>query len=65
MDTNDLLGNPHEVEEHDALEHFLVLAAKALAVAGGAIFCALVLVTKLMNFQASSLWAEWAFIAIW
>lgn len=45
MDSNDLLGNPHEVEEHDTLEHFLVLAAKALAVAGGGIFCALVVMS--------------------
>jgi TRAP-type C4-dicarboxylate transport system permease small subunit len=45
MDTNDLLGEPHVVEEHDALEHFLVLAAKALALTGGIIFCALVLMS--------------------
>lgn len=45
MDTFDIVGEPHEIEEHDAVEHVLVLAAKCFAICGGLTFCALVIMS--------------------
>lgn len=45
MDSFDIVGEPHEIEEHDAVEHALVLAAKCFAICGGLTFCALVMMS--------------------
>ena len=38
----DPLGLPHEPVEHDQVEHWLLLAAKAMAVSGGLLFVVLI-----------------------
>ncbi|HEX5394051.1 MAG TPA: TRAP transporter small permease [Rhodocyclaceae bacterium] len=42
MQELDFVGEPHTVVEHDAMEHWLVILAKGFALAGGALFIALV-----------------------
>ncbi|HJV51026.1 MAG TPA: TRAP transporter small permease subunit [Noviherbaspirillum sp.] len=36
------MGLPHELEEHDPVEHYLIMAGKAMAVSGGVLFVALI-----------------------
>ncbi len=38
----DPMGLPHELVEHDKVEHYLVLAGKAMAISGGLLFVALI-----------------------
>ncbi|HTN66612.1 MAG TPA: TRAP transporter small permease [Burkholderiaceae bacterium] len=38
----DPMGLPHELVEHDPVEHYLILAGKTMAMAGGLLFVALV-----------------------
>lgn len=38
----DPMGLPHELVEHDRVEHYLIIAAKTMAVSGGVLFIALV-----------------------
>lgn len=38
----DPMGIPHELVEHDRVEHYLILAGKAMAVSGGVLFVALI-----------------------
>lgn len=45
MDGHDLPGDPQAIDERSVLEHILLLAAKALAIAGGIVFCALVVMS--------------------
>lgn len=40
--THDPMGLPHELVEHNRIEHVLILAAKAMALAGGALFIGLI-----------------------
>jgi len=39
---HDPMGLPHELVEHDPVEHWLILAGKAMAVSGGVLFVALI-----------------------
>lgn len=39
---HDPMGIPHELVEHDPVEHYLILAGKTMAVSGGVIFIALI-----------------------
>ncbi len=39
---HDPMGLPHELVEHDPVEHFLIRAGKAMAVSGGLLFVALI-----------------------
>lgn len=39
---HDPMGLPHELEEHDPVEHYLIMAGKAMAVSGGVLFVALI-----------------------
>lgn len=41
----DPMGIPHELVEHDRVEHYLIMAGKAMAVSGGVLFIALVLMS--------------------
>jgi TRAP-type mannitol/chloroaromatic compound transport system permease small subunit len=41
----DPMGIPHELVEHDKVEHYLIMAGKAMAVSGGVLFIALVLMS--------------------
>ena len=38
----DPMGMPHELVEHDKVEHYLIMAGKAMAVSGGMLFVALI-----------------------
>lgn len=38
----DPMGIPHELVEHDKVEHYLIMAGKAMAVSGGMLFVALI-----------------------
>jgi len=38
----DPMGIPHELVEHDRVEHYLIMAGKAMAVSGGVLFLALI-----------------------
>jgi TRAP-type C4-dicarboxylate transport system permease small subunit len=42
---HDPMGLPHELVEHDRLEHYLILAGKTMAVTGGLMFVALILMS--------------------
>lgn len=39
---HDPMGIPHELVEHDPVEHWLAMASKAMAVSGGLLFLALI-----------------------
>ncbi|MBS0465881.1 MAG: TRAP transporter small permease subunit [Proteobacteria bacterium] len=39
---NDPMGLPHELREHDRVEHYLIWAGKAMAISGGLLFVALI-----------------------
>lgn len=39
---HDPMGLPHELVEHDVVEHYLILMGKAMAISGGVLFVALV-----------------------
>lgn len=39
---HDPMGLPHELEEHDPVERYLIMAGKAMAVSGGMLFVALI-----------------------
>jgi len=36
------MGMPHELVEHDRVEHYLIIAGKAMAISGGVLFIALI-----------------------
>lgn len=38
----DPMGIPHELVEHDRVEHYLIMAGKAMAISGGVLFIALI-----------------------
>lgn len=38
----DPMGMPHELVEHDKVEHYLIMAGKAMAISGGVLFLALI-----------------------
>ena len=38
----DPMGLPHELVEHDKVEHYLIMAGKAMAISGGVLFIALI-----------------------
>lgn len=38
----DPMGMPHDLVEHDAVEHYLIMAGKAMAISGGVLFIALI-----------------------
>lgn len=38
----DPMGMPHELVEHDKVEHYLIMAGKAMAISGGVLFIALI-----------------------
>jgi TRAP-type C4-dicarboxylate transport system permease small subunit len=39
---HDPMGMPHELVEHDRVEHYLIIAGKAMAISGGGLFIALI-----------------------
>lgn len=39
---HDPMGIPHELVEHDKVEHYLIMAGKAMAISGGMLFIALI-----------------------
>jgi len=39
---HDPMGIPHDLVEHDRVEHWLILAGKAMAISGGMLFLALI-----------------------
>lgn len=39
---HDPMGIPHDLVEHDRVEHWLILAGKAMAISGGMLFIALI-----------------------
>lgn len=39
---HDPMGLPHDLVEHDRVEHYLILAGKAMAISGGLLFMALI-----------------------
>ncbi len=39
---HDPMGIPHELVEHDKVEHYLIMAGKAMAISGGVLFIALI-----------------------
>lgn len=41
----DPMGIPHELVEHDKVEHYLIVAGKAMAVSGGVLFIALIVMS--------------------
>lgn len=41
----DPMGIPHEPVEHDRVEHYLIMAGKAMAVSGGVLFVALIVMS--------------------
>ncbi|WP_150430667.1 TRAP transporter small permease [Dechloromonas sp. CZR5] len=38
----DPMGMPHDLVEHDKVEHYLIMAGKAMAISGGVLFIALI-----------------------
>lgn len=42
---HDPMGLPHELVEHDAVEHYLILMGKAMAIFGGVLFVVLVVMS--------------------
>ena len=38
----DPMGIPHELVEHDRIEHYLIMAGKTMAISGGVLFIALI-----------------------
>ncbi len=42
---HDPMGLPHNPEEHDRVEHYLILSGKAMAVSGGVLFVVLILMS--------------------
>ena len=42
---HDAMGLPHELVEHDPVEHYLILAGKAMAITGGVLFIALIVMS--------------------
>ncbi len=38
----DPMGIPHDLVEHDRVEHYLIMAGKAMAISGGVLFIALI-----------------------
>ncbi|MBN8284422.1 TRAP transporter small permease [Zoogloea sp.] len=41
----DPMGMPHELVEHDRVEHYLIIAGKAMAISGGVLFIALIVMS--------------------
>lgn len=41
----DPMGMPHELVEHDTVEHYLIMAGKAMAISGGVLFIALIVMS--------------------
>src|SRR5574343_930355 len=41
----DPMGLPHDLVEHDRIEHYLIMAGKAMAVSGGVLFIALIVMS--------------------
>jgi len=39
---HDPMGIPHELVEHDKVEHYLIMAGKTMAISGGVLFIALI-----------------------
>ena len=39
---HDPMGMPHELVEHDKVEHYLIMAGKAMAISGGILFVAMI-----------------------
>ena len=39
---HDPMGMPHDLVEHDKVEHYLIMAGKAMAISGGVLFIALI-----------------------
>jgi len=39
---HDPMGIPHDLVEHDKVEHYLIMAGKAMAISGGVLFIALI-----------------------
>ncbi len=39
---HDPMGMPHELVEHDKVEHYLIMAGKAMAISGGVLFIAMI-----------------------
>lgn len=39
---HDPMGIPHDLVEHDRVEHYLIMAGKAMAISGGVLFIALI-----------------------
>lgn len=39
---HDPMGIPHDLVEHDKVEHYLIMAGKAMAISGGMLFIALI-----------------------
>ena len=39
---HDPMGIPHELVEHDKVEHYLIMAGKTMAISGGMLFIALI-----------------------
>jgi len=42
---HDPMGIPHELVEHDRVEHYLIIAGKAMAISGGVLFIALIVMS--------------------
>lgn len=42
---HDPMGIPHELQERDALEHYLIMMGKAMAISGGMLFIALIIMS--------------------
>ncbi|MBR0567068.1 TRAP transporter small permease subunit [Azoarcus sp. L1K30] len=40
--THDPMGQPHELVEHNRIEHYLILGSKGMALSGGMLFVALI-----------------------
>ena len=59
---HDPMGLPHELVEHDRVEHWLIVASKAMAVSGGLLFMALIgiVLASLVNFWLKSEALMWA-----
>jgi len=41
----DPMGMPHDLVEHDKVEHYLILSGKAMAISGGMLFIALIVMS--------------------
>lgn len=42
---HDPMGIPHELVEHDKVEHYLIMAGKTMAISGGVLFIALIVMS--------------------